>query len=252
MLTSRATNFGVDMVTMWGRLAHVPTNRHPVVMCPGWTGDRDYFPFDATGIDYSGRAQSAVLTDAGLICGTIGTLHYWGNATWRAQIDALITILHFSSRLGPVHFYGISGGGMAALTYAMHYPERVRSIVAFIAPPDLQSLYDRDPLNAEYGLGIQADISAAYGGRPTDADNPMKNPKKLRDIPILLYYSENDRFCLASEVRAFAEAVGPNCHAVSMGAPTRGTPPEIYGHMISSDVYHPFIGRDFLLAHDAG
>ena len=109
----------------------------------------------------------------------------------------------------PIHLYGGSAGGVCVLQWALANPSRVRSIVLNITPVDLQSAYDRDI------LGLQSSIDTAYGGRPGDSDNPALRADEFTEIPMLVFYSNDDTVGLPAESEAFIAAAGAT--GVNMG-----------------------------------
>lgn len=136
----------------------------------------------------------------------------WGNSTQRANMTTAIDAVQASGWFpaGKVHLFGGSAGGVCVLQWALANPSRVQSIYLTITPPDLQSLYDRDPLS------LQASIDGSYGGRPGDEDNPALRADELVDIPIAVAYSTDDPICPLAETEAFIEDA--EAQPINMGA----------------------------------
>lgn len=135
----------------------------------------------------------------------------WGNQFILDKINATIDYMvdggEFSS--SSIHLLGISMGGLTALNYAKHYPENVISLSLIIPIIDVQAVH-----SGNRG-GYAAAINSAYGGAPPDAYNPMDNTGDLADIPIEIYYSENDTITLESEYQQFQTETG--CDLIGMG-----------------------------------
>lgn len=109
-----------------------------------------------------------------------------------------------------VVLFGASMGSILALRYAMAFPSRVAAIALALPIPDVQGMYD-----GNVG-GFQALIGAAYGARPSNAQNPASNPSAFAGIPMRLWYSTDDATSLPVPALAFAAAAG--AAVTSMGA----------------------------------
>lgn len=206
MFSSRGTVGGLDQRYGHDRL-YKPGSRKGVLAMYGATGTRDSF-FD---LDRADRTTLRGIGGFGFAFGTIDVLEYWGNSTIRTNMSTLRTNLQsgtFAS--GKVHLLGFSAGGTACLNWAKANPTLVQSICLVIPAVDIQDIYDNNR------SGFQASISAAYGGRPADADNPADNAASFVDFPIRIYYSTNDTICIASTITTFATATG--AELISMGA----------------------------------
>lgn len=140
----------------------------------------------------------------------------WGNASSVQMVSDLIdwAIANLDFPDGPVHYYGQSHGGLIGLKCLMNsaVARKIKSMVIAIAPTDIQALH------AENRAGLAASISAAYGGAPADADNPIDRYYTIRDsgVPILQIHGETDTIGTFAEAQAFSEATETSL--VSMGA----------------------------------
>lgn len=192
--------------------------RKGLVMLGGWTATVDYWGGEQAG-QTGGEIISRAVTDysvdsRGLLTVSCATDETWGNSTMMSRITTLVDECQSAGYFPPgrVNLFGNSMGSLCVLKWALTYPTRVASIGISLPAPDVQSLYDRDPA----GVGIAASISAAYGGRPADSDNPADRADELIGIPIKMWYSTNDPLTIASDSVSFGEAVG--AEMVSLGA----------------------------------
>lgn len=149
----------------------------------------------------------------------------WGNATSLDWVSDVIDYAQANLGVpdGPVHYYGQSHGGIIGLKCLMNSTmrQRIRSMVVAITPNDIQAMY------SENRGGLAASISSAYGGAPSDADNPADNTAviKASGVPLLYIYSGADSFVTLAEHEAFIE--GAECQSVYMG--------DEVGHALSFD-----------------
>lgn len=158
----------------------------------------------------------------------------WGNSTQRTNMTTAINALQSDGwfQADPIHLHGGSAGGVCVLQWALANPSRVRSIFLNITPVDLQSLYDRNPLL------MQGPIGDAYGGRPSDEDNPALRADELTEIPMMVAYSTNDPVCPVEESEDFIEATGAT--PLNMGAS---------GHNWDSELLNAWSTSDFFRNH---
>lgn len=227
-VSSRGTIGGLAQRTGQGRL-HKPRSRKALLALGGATSDRDWwFLFDAV-LGYLGPT-----CDAGYCVAAPSVLSTWGNAAIRADMLRLFgnVVGDGSAQFDRIHLLGVSAGGLTALNFAFHYPAAVRSISLLIPALPVQDLYDTDR------GGFASAIGAAYGGRPSDADDPTRHPEFYQRFPIQLHYSESDTVALPEQTEEFASRSG--AELISMGS---------IGHSFGA----PFSGeavRDFVEAND--
>ncbi len=211
MVSRRETLNGVDQRTAVGRLYKASSPKRATLVFPGDTQDRDWW-WNLDTLLLSGEMRS--LTDTYKFpVGSIGTLTYWGNSTIRTQISTLRTNMQstLATSSGRVNLLGVSAGGITALNWAKNNLDKVHSIVLLIPVLDVQAIYD-----VPRSVTFKNEISAAYGGRPGDSDNPIKYASQLNGIPISVYYSTNDTVTTQAESEAFILASGAEGN--SMGA----------------------------------
>lgn len=200
MYSKNWTSDGVGLRNSCGRLSR-DGQSHGIVLLAGW---------QATENNWSDATGSQVLvplvehSERGHVACSVGVESYWGNSTMRDRITTLVDACQAASYFpaGKVHLVGNSAGSLCALLWALANPTRVASLALALAPVDIQSLYDRNP------LGVTASIDAAYGGRPPDSENPALRAAELLGIPICLWYSSSDPVGLEAETLAFAEDAG--------------------------------------------
>lgn len=180
------------------------------MLLPGATNDHDWWKL----IDDAAHPDGDItkITDAGFPVGTIGTLDTWGNPTQVANISTLISNMRSSglARGGRVHLFGVSAGGLSAIQWARENPQLVATLQLLIPAHALQNTYD------ENRSGFQSVIGTAYGGRPTDDDDPLINAAELRGLKIRMYVSDNDAVTTPGESHLFAERSG--AERISMGS----------------------------------
>lgn len=185
-------------------------------------GSRTTRPGDTTGVVIMGGYGAVAATSSeaspndapasqGFNTAWLSTGTSWGNSTQLANITTAINALQSSGWFpaDPVFLYGGSAGGMVLTKWALANPSRVGALVTNIAPFDLQSIYDDNV------LGLQSSVSAAYGGRPSDAENPVLRGDELTSIPIKVFYSNDDPVSYPSASQTFIADSGAT--AVNMG-----------------------------------
>lgn len=153
----------------------------------------------------------------------------WGNATQRTRVESLRSnaVSAFGFRNAPVHLIGLSMGTCAATMYAANNPTLVRSLSLILPAVNIQEIYDDNLLNDG-----RASLTAAYGGRPSNAETPAysSNTAVLSKIPMRVYYSQDDPICTVASSEAFIAATG--AEAVDWGTLGYGFP---VGHGIHID-----------------
>lgn len=224
MLSHRYTNGGLLQRRLSGRLTK-PGSRRGVVMLGGWTSSVDYWAEDMTAT-VEGRLIAEGITDykRGLLTASVATDSTWGNQAIQDDVTELVDKCqddgYFAA--GRVHLHGSSMGGLTAFNWAYNNPSRVASISCVLPVIDVQSIWDRDPIEF-----MKASISAAHGGgRPPDDMNPASHNDAYLSIPTRIYYSTTDTVTPVDETLAFGEAIG--AEMVSMGA---------VGHTFGEDIY---------------
>lgn len=200
-----------------GRL-YRPGEKRPVAYCPGVGANALTFltsPHDPV---------PKAVANAGLPVGSFdfGGSALWGNDTARTRVGTARTFMH--TRLAPrtdkLLLIGGSMGGATALRWAIQNPTQVAAIALFIPAVDLQDIV------ANNRGGYAASVTTAYGGTPTDAQNPADQAATLVSIPITIWYASDDPICAAATVQAFGAACGATM--VNMGA---------VGHSFSASTY---------------
>lgn len=227
MVSSRGTVGGLAQRLALGYL-HKPGRDTGLIAMPGATNDRDWwFDLDAS------THELREITARGIPVATMGTLNTWGNSAVRTSMSTLKANAQTAEfKSGKVHLLGVSAGGLCVLNWAKNNPTLVQSIVLLIPVLDVQAVYSGNRGS------FQSVIGTAYGGAPTDADNPADYAADLNGIPIRIYYSTSDTITLEAETLAFISASG--AEGVSMGA---------QGHFWAS----PWSGgaaADFMLANE--
>lgn len=200
---------GINVQSGRGRLYEDGSERG-VLAISGATGTETQW-FD---IDFLFHEMRTMTDHFGFPVAGIGSYNYWGN---QALMDRMLGVKdHHTEDSGlfrdtaRVHLLGISAGGLAALNFAYHYPELVKSVCIVIPVVDVQDIYDNNR------SGFQSVINTAYGGRPGDEWNPASHPEALRSVPTLIYASEDDPVTPWSVTEAYVEDSG--AELVSMGA----------------------------------
>lgn len=153
----------------------------------------------------------------------------WGNDAKVGHMGTLLTNAQSSLfASGKVHLLGGSAGATSCLRFAKANPTLVQSLALFIPAVDIQFIYDTNP----GGFGFDSQISTAYGGRPSDAQNPATSTPSFTSFPIKIWYSDNDPICTPSSISTFAAAVGAT--TVSMGSLGHGYGPPLSGRSIGA------------------
>lgn len=202
MVSRRGTIGGLLQRIHHGRLYRGGTKKG-VMVIPGAFGIVDDF------FDLSYQVLDGIHR-AGFATASLTTSNTWGNAAIRADVSTLKTNCQATQGPDPalfaggkVHLLGISAGGLTALNWAKANPTLVQSITLVIGVLNVQAVYDENR-----GTFTSLVASAYGGGRPTDADNPIKNMASFTGFPINLYYSTTDPVTLESEARVFAGGTG--------------------------------------------
>lgn len=237
MISSRGTTGSNLYRTTCGRLTR-PATKRGLMMLGGWTSTVDYWAEDTTAT-VEGRYITQELCDytargsTGPLAASCATDSLWGNVTMRARITDVVghlqTIGYFQN--GRVDLHGSSMGGLSALLWAMANPTLVGKISLVLPVVDVQQVYDDDPI-----LFIAASIDAAYGGRPSDADNPNKNTSTLSQFPIKIWASETDTVTPIAVTEAFAAATGAEIESIGSVGHTFGGNTVYRGNAIAE--YH--------------
>lgn len=199
-----------------------------IIECPGAGGTESSYITNSAA-DFA-MVQAVVESGRPII--SFESEHTWGNATAQGRVTDLRTFAQstFGYASGKVNLIGGSMGGLIALNWAKANPTLVQSIALIIPAVNPQDIYDNNR------GGYAAEISTAWGGRPSDANTPAKNAASFTAIPTKVWYSTNDPICIASEATTFASAAGAETQ--SLGA---------VGHGASSMVPQDFV--DFFAAH---
>lgn len=228
LVSSRGTVNSLDQRTGYDRL-YKPASRKGVLAMYGVNGTRDsFFSLDAS----DGTTLRDLVPTRPVA--SLDVLEYWGNSTIRTNMSTLKTnaqVSLFAS--GKVHLMGISAGATCALNWAKANPTLVQSILLIVPAVDIQDIYDNWP------GGLQDSISSAYGGRPSDANNPADNTASFTSFPIQIYYSTTDTVCTPATITAFASGTG--AELVSMGA---------MGHFWNNAVWNGEASSNFFLEND--
>lgn len=180
------------------------------VYCHGHGGDA-WAPFEQANL---GQYHNTLpLAEEGyiVVSSDMGGLATHGNPTAQASVDA--AILHaqtrYGGRTGKVLMTGTSMGGGAALTFSGRYPAKVAGVIVYV--PIIDLAYSKSN-----GL---PDIDAAYSGGYSDANyglnhsaKPQAVAGKFANMPIRMWYAENDSYVPTSEYNPFLAAIasGPS------------------------------------------
>jgi predicted alpha/beta hydrolase family esterase len=153
----------------------------------------------------------------------------WGNSTMRTNIGTLKTNVQTAlAASGKVHFVALSAGVTAAYNYAKNNPTHVQSIVGILPCVDIQAIY-----TGNLG-GFASEISTAYAGAPSDANNPADNAGDFTAIPQLLYYNSDDPIATGSATTTFAATSGADLVEMDGSG-------HLYGSPLSGDDLADFI-----------
>lgn len=146
----------------------------------------------------------------------------WGNDTGITRIGQQLDYL--ASTWGatrPAILIGCSMGALNALAFTLAQPHRVAAVAAVIPALDLASLHA--------DVTFTALINAAYGGAYNDGvHGPTHSPVQFAAslparLPIGLFTSSNDPYCLPATAAAFM-AARPNTYRENLGAVSHSVP----------------------------
>lgn len=138
---------------------------------------------------------------------TFATGSTWGNDTMVTRTgDAWTTAQGYGFDTATVHLVGFSAGCTAALRWAKNNLGNVASISLVLPAVDIQDI-DDNSLATPWGLPEPSD-AAAFGARPSDAQNPADNAVAFSEVPIAIWYSTDDVICRPETVEAFAADSG--------------------------------------------
>lgn len=127
-----------------------------------------------------------------IVCAVAGLTNLWMNAHARELTDRCLA--HVKATLpvdeGRIYTSGVSMGGGAALTYAMHRPGVVRAVCDFMGCTDFPRFY------AE-GFYHES-LEGAFGGTPQtqaqvyDEQSAALHPEAFAEIPVLIIHGDRD------------------------------------------------------------
>lgn len=191
----------------------VPTERTPCVMFGGLGSAASHMFTRPAGItDQLDLTLSTLARRRATGACQVGSK--WGHSDDRTRLGTFLTYAtaNLGWPAGPVHIYGASGGALLALKFAQFFPHRVKSMVVAIAPNDIQAVYA-----GNRGGWTAASISAAYGGSPSNDENPADNTDSIKTsgIPLLYIYSGSDPYVTLAEHEAYIAAT--ECESLYMG-----------------------------------
>ena len=136
----------------------------------------------------------------------LGTDH-WMNARARRVLDELLLKAFAAYPIDPrrVHVMGMSMGGGAALTYAMHHPQRVRSVCDIFGTTDFVQLYRAGryakPLARAFG-GTLATAPDAFR-----AQSAMSHLDAFAKTPVFVLHGDQDACIAVEHSRQFVKAM---------------------------------------------
>jgi hypothetical protein len=158
----------------------------------------------------------------------LGSSSHFGNDTSISRLGSAKTFLQGSTSpcraaAGKVFLVFGSMGGLAAMNYALANLSSVAAIAGIVPVVDL------DAFTSNNRGGYKASVDAAYGGTYSAVTHgPTHSPSQYAaslNVPIKLWYAEDDDLGLEAETLAFA-AAAPDCTLVSMaGGHTNPTLP---------------------------
>lgn len=193
--------------------------RRGVMFCHGAQGSSAQFLAESLGY----REMASKLADhGGCVVGfadlgaVLNTSDVWGNATGMTRMDSEWAWIKNASggmaKTDKCILVGGSMGGLMCVNWAQRNPSLVAAVALIIPVLDLQDVYVNDR------SGLQASISAAYGGAPDYATrSPMNLASGLAGIPTKIWYATDDPVTPdVGTVSTFAAAAGASTS--SMGA----------------------------------
>jgi dipeptidyl aminopeptidase/acylaminoacyl peptidase len=127
-----------------------------------------------------------------IVCAVAGLTNMWMNARARELTDRCLAHVKATLPVDERRIYasGVSMGGGAALTYAMHRPHVVRAVCDFMGCTDFARFY------AE-GFYHES-LEGAFGGTPTqrpqvyDEQSAALHPQAFAKIPVLIIHGDRD------------------------------------------------------------
>lgn len=196
----------------------------PAIYCHHATGTARSAILPTSETDFSIRRIIEAVTLAGhpVIATDQGGASNWGADPAPARMDgALARIGEFGARTDRVLLLADSMGAVVALNWARANPELVAAVALLVPVVNMEHAHD----NASAPL--PANIEAAYGGNAAylaalATRNPFEHQEAYAEMPIRLWYSDDDPTAAASQVLEFAE--GSDSDAVSMGAVGHAVP----------------------------
>lgn len=208
MIKVRETTGGITQTTAWAN-SYAAGSRGGVLAIPGDTYDDTYW----TGAFWALTPSMRNLVDSGgrFPVASVNQGTDWGNSTVQSRVTQLKTNAQTALFAGgKVHLLGISAGGTTCLNWAKANPTLVKSIALLIPCVDIQDIYDNDR------SGFQSEISAAYSGRPSNANTPAQNTASFTGFPMKIWYSETDTVTPLNVTSSFISGTGAT--GVSMGS----------------------------------
>lgn len=140
----------------------------------------------------------------------------WGSDLVVTRIGQAITYLQSIGVQTPVALVGTSMGGCSVLNYAYQHPENVSCVAALIPLTDLVSIRANPWLSLRW-----PEIDAIYGEPPNEdytGHNPVDFASSMdADLPIKIWYSDDDPLVYPATVEAFHSA-RPQTEMVNMGS----------------------------------
>lgn len=199
---------GVNWTARWDRRYKLGSRR--AVLCfPGVSGTADYF-FNPTNPVFP-YVEKLLEGGYPLFSMDVGTLY--GNATARARISALLTLVTTTrgyAKAGPAHILAHSMGSAYGFLHAKNTPSEVKSM--YLSLPAI----DPEDIRANDRLSQAANINAALGNPVPDADRPSLQTAILRGTPQTVAYGGADTVCLPGFVAPYAAAT--RAEVVDLGA----------------------------------
>lgn len=205
---------GGDVVRLSRSRTARPGRNRPVIVLGGLFSSADWADGEGTGGEY--LPSRYINYGKGLAIASVATDTLLGNSTMRDRINTAIDDCRSSGFFPPaarVSIIGGSAGAISGLQYAIRNPEKIRRMVLGICPVSTQALYDDN-----YGGTIRGYVSTAYGGRPSDDEDPLARAEEFAQFAgrVRLYNSTNDPISNYTLAEEFCERSG--LELISMGA----------------------------------